>query len=84
MVVKRVMLVYLARWDWMLVSILTFNIWQTTPAGYVPERKRPRESQKRLDTLKGYKKKTIRTITNWWRGLPIVRGLGLTTFSKYN
>ena len=34
------------------------------------------KSKKRLDNLKGYKERTRRTITHWWRGLSIVGGGG--------
>ena len=49
MIVKGNMLVCLVRRDWMLVSILTFIIWRTTPAEYVPALKRTRKRTKRKD-----------------------------------
>ena len=62
--VKGDMLVYLARWNWMLGSFLTFIIGRTTLAGYVPTLNRTRKSQKKLNNLKGCKERTTRTITN--------------------
>ena len=53
MMVKGDIPVCLARWDWLLVSILTFIICRTTPSGYVPALKRTRKSKARLDNLKG-------------------------------
>ena len=52
MMVKGNMPVYLARWDWMLVFILTFIIRRTTPARYVPALKRTRKSQKKTKQSK--------------------------------
>ena len=49
MMVKGDMLVYLARWDWMLLSILTFIIGRTTQAGYVLALKRTRKSKNKDD-----------------------------------
>ena len=39
--------VYFARWDWMLVFIVTFIIRRTTPARYVPMLKRTRKIKKK-------------------------------------
>ena len=46
MMVKGNMPVYLSRWDWMLVFVLTFIIRRATPARYVPALKRTRKSKK--------------------------------------
>ena len=48
--------IFIARLVWMLVSILTFIIERTTPAGYVPTLKRTRKSKTRLTINKGRKK----------------------------
>ena len=66
MLLKGSMLVYLATSDWMLVSILTFIIGRTTPAGYVPALKRTRKSEKGLDNPKENRERTWKTITSWW------------------
>ena len=40
----------------------------------VSDKTNTEKQKKRLDNLKDYKERTRRTITNWWRGLSIVRG----------
>ena len=54
MIVKGVMLVYLARSDWMLYSFSHLILGRTTPTGYVPALKRTRTAIQNIRQLYSY------------------------------
>ena len=76
-------MVYLARWDWMLVSIFTFIFKRKTSAGYVPVLKEY-EKAKKIKQSKMTQRKDQEDNYKLVEGSVYSVGLGLTTFSKFD